>query len=100
MKALAWYSLNVEELGGFLFRVESESHEGTHMVDALADNGLGICDCKNFQIEVAPVRAGKRRGLPNHPNACKHIMRVDLYMSARLKENVLKQKRFQTIDSP
>lgn len=96
----AWFNLDVEIVGTFVFRVESEAHETPHMVDALFDNGLGKCSCKDFENAVAPVRAGRRQPPPKFANACKHIMRVDLFVASQVKQKALEQKQFQTSEGP
>lgn len=95
MKAKPWHMLQVTEVDDLTYRVESESGKSPYFVDAVAD----MCDCADYQCRIAPVKNGAK----NPPNkdcwiaACKHILRVRLYIADQLLDNIRKQKQYKTI---
>lgn len=97
-----WHQLDVEEHDNFRFRVQSESGAAQHFVDALENNGASRCDCKHFECRVAPVLSGKKER-PSDDNwapACKHILRVKLWIADSLLTNILKQRGYKTTQGP
>jgi hypothetical protein len=99
----AWPQLHVEPVDAFTYRVESESGGSPYFVDMLAMNGKGQCNCKDFECRIAPVLNGNKLAPVNNPMwiaACKHLLRAKIFLAEMVVENVLKQNKFKTQDSP
>lgn len=101
--AKAWHQLDVEEMDNFTFRVTSEEKAGTYLVDCFANNGKGACNCPDFEIRIAPIYHNKKAppiDKQHWISACKHQLRVKLYIADRLIAEMMKQKGYRYYDAP
>jgi hypothetical protein len=99
----AWHQLHVEETDNLRFRVESESGHGTYFVDILENQGKGRCSCPDFECRIAPIYSGKKQAPANTPTfiaACKHQLRVKLFIADKFIAEMLKQKGYRHHDGP